>query len=74
VPVLVPDAELYDRFKEYTTGRNKMLQSSLQTTTSLYRFYNGCCNATFWPLFHSMPDRTVFDIQTWQVKNMKTNI
>jgi trehalose-6-phosphate synthase len=44
------------------------------TTKSLRRFYNGCCNATFWPLFHSMPDRTVFDIQTWQVKNMKTNI
>ena len=20
-------------------------------------YYNGCCNATFWPLFHSMPDR-----------------
>jgi hypothetical protein len=31
------------------------------------KFYNGCCNATFWPLFHSMPDRTVFDIETWQV-------
>ena len=22
-------------------------------------YYNGCCNATFWPLFHSMPDRWV---------------
>ena len=28
-------------------------------------FYNGCCNATFWPLFHSMPDRAVFSSQTW---------
>ena len=35
------------------------------------RFYNGCCNATFWPLFHSMPDRTVFDINTWQVEAFK---
>ncbi|XP_025832646.1 alpha,alpha-trehalose-phosphate synthase [UDP-forming] [Agrilus planipennis] len=23
-------------------------------------YYNGCCNATFWPLFHSMPDRAIF--------------
>jgi len=29
-------------------------------------FYNGCCNATLWPLFHSLPDRTLFDAQTWQ--------
>ena len=20
-------------------------------------YYNGCCNASFWPLFHSMPER-----------------
>ena len=31
------------------------------------KYYNGCCNGTFWPLFHSMPDRTVFDLQTWRV-------
>ena len=36
-------------------------------------FYNGCCNATFWPLFHSMPDRTIFDINTWQVTNKNKN-
>jgi len=30
------------------------------------RYYNGCCNATFWPLFHSMPDRTVFELDTWK--------
>ena len=23
-------------------------------------YYNGCCNATLWPLFHSMPERAVF--------------
>ena len=28
-------------------------------------YYNGCCNATFWPLFHSMPDRAVFDEKYW---------
>ena len=29
-------------------------------------YYNGCCNATFWPLFHSMPDRAIFDQSWWQ--------
>lgn len=30
-------------------------------------FYNGCCNGTFWPLFHSMPDRAVFSSDNWKV-------
>ncbi|CAG0895472.1 unnamed protein product [Darwinula stevensoni] len=29
-------------------------------------YYNGCCNATFWPLFHSMPDRAVFVADMWE--------
>lgn len=29
-------------------------------------YYNGCCNGTFWPLFHSMPDRAVFVADTYE--------
>lgn len=29
-------------------------------------YYNGCCNGTFWPLFHSMPDRATFKADTWK--------
>ncbi|KAF2364432.1 HAD-superfamily hydrolase subfamily IIB [Trinorchestia longiramus] len=29
-------------------------------------YYNGCCNACFWPLFHSMPDRALFEADKWQ--------
>lgn len=29
-------------------------------------FYNGCCNGTFWPLFHSMPDRATFSNDTYE--------
>lgn len=36
-------------------------------------FYNGCCNGTFWPLFHSMPDRAVFSSDTWKVNSSKWN-
>ena len=32
------------------------------------QYYNGCCNETFWPLFHSMPDRAIFRDDTWAVK------
>jgi len=30
-------------------------------------YYNGCCNGTFWPLFHSMPDRAQFSVEFWKV-------
>ncbi|KAG8253794.1 alpha,alpha-trehalose-phosphate synthase (UDP-forming) [Homalodisca vitripennis] len=29
-------------------------------------YYNGCCNGTFWPLFHSMPDRANFSADHWK--------
>ena len=29
-------------------------------------YYNGCCNGTFWPLFHSMPDRATFIAEHWR--------
>ncbi|XP_063240546.1 uncharacterized protein LOC134541223 [Bacillus rossius redtenbacheri] len=29
-------------------------------------YYNGCCNGMFWPLFHSMPDRAVFQGEKWK--------
>jgi len=28
-------------------------------------YYNGCCNATLWPLFHSMPDKAIFNQTYW---------
>ncbi|CAG0881639.1 unnamed protein product [Cyprideis torosa] len=29
------------------------------------KYYNGFSNGTLWPLFHSMPDRAVFNLDTW---------
>lgn len=29
-------------------------------------YYNGCCNGTFWPLFHSMPDKALFSADYWK--------
>jgi len=29
-------------------------------------YYNGCCNGTLWPLFHSMSDKAVYSPENWQ--------
>lgn len=29
-------------------------------------YYNGCCNGTLWPLFHSMSDKAVYSPDFWQ--------
>jgi trehalose 6-phosphate synthase/phosphatase len=29
-------------------------------------YYNGCCNATHWPLFHSMPSKSNFSADHWR--------
>lgn len=34
-------------------------------------YYNGCCNGTLWPLFHSMSDRAVYTTENWQVKSFE---
>ncbi|CAH1726380.1 uncharacterized protein LOC114122764 isoform X1 [Aphis gossypii] len=34
--------------------------------SEIEEFYNGCCNGTFWPLFHSMPDRANFVSRDWK--------
>lgn len=31
-------------------------------------YYNGLCNATLWPLFHTMADRATFDNAQWQAQ------
>lgn len=51
-----------------TSGlRSSQTRPVLMPDSSMFdRYYNGCCNATFWPLFHSMPDRTVFELDTWK--------
>ncbi|ODN05304.1 Bifunctional trehalose-6-phosphate synthase/phosphatase [Orchesella cincta] len=38
------------------------------------KFYNGCCNGTFWPLFHSMPDRATFSNETYEAYKQVNDI
>jgi len=61
----VPESSPHD--KSPTAG----LKSSQVVATNISRslfddYYNGCCNACFWPLFHSMPDRALFQKDKWE--------
>lgn len=47
--------------------KSKQVKAVLVRQELFDSFYNGCCNGTFWPLFHSMPDRAVFSSDTWKV-------
>ncbi len=34
-------------------------------------YYNGFCNATLWPLFHSCSDKALYSSDTWQVRSLE---
>lgn len=60
----IPEANANDNSP--TSGLLSSQVIPVHLTTSQYQlYYNGCCNATFWPLFHSMPDKAVFDESYW---------
>ena len=69
----VPEADPYDRSP--TSGLQSSQIVSVELTDQDFQlYYNGCCNATFWPLFHSMLERTVFQEQFWNnYKNVNNN-
>ena len=66
----IPEAEVQDTSPTAQLLSSQVLPSILGsyflqvhpvhlTEEDFQLYYNGCCNATFWPLFHSMPDRSV---------------
>ena len=63
----IPESEPDDRAP--TAGLKSTQAVPVDVEPILFdRYYNGCCNETFWPLFHSMPDRAVFNSGTWEVR------
>jgi trehalose 6-phosphate synthase/phosphatase len=61
IPESLPDD------KSPTAGLLSEQVESVIIDPSLFdRYYNGCCNGTFWPLYHSMPDRAVFSSDTYE--------
>ena len=62
----IPESEVDD--KAPTAGLLSKQAVPVAVDRGLFdRYYNGCCNETFWPLFHSMPDRAIFHSGTWAV-------
>ena len=62
----IPESEPDDRAP--TAGLLSRQAVPVSVENKLFdEYYNGCCNETFWPLFHSMPDRAIFNSDTWAV-------
>ena len=62
--VTIPEADPQD--SSPTAGLRSGQVRAVQLSAAEHAlYYNGCCNATLWPLFHSMPDRAVFEETFW---------
>ncbi|XP_039285067.1 alpha,alpha-trehalose-phosphate synthase [UDP-forming] isoform X2 [Nilaparvata lugens] len=62
---LIPESDPND--KTPTAGLLSSQVVAVQVEPQVFdSYYNGCCNRTFWPLFHSMPDRAVFSADHWK--------
>ncbi|XP_047476832.1 alpha,alpha-trehalose-phosphate synthase [UDP-forming]-like [Penaeus chinensis] len=63
--VEIPEANPNDQSP--TAGLKSWQVKPMMSQKTLFdNYYNGCCNATFWPLFHSMPDRAIFQQDKWE--------
>ncbi|XP_044728251.1 alpha,alpha-trehalose-phosphate synthase [UDP-forming] [Chrysoperla carnea] len=61
----IPESDPND--KTPTAGLRSDQVVAVHTNPQLFdSYYNGCCNAMFWPLFHSMPDRANFSKEHWK--------
>lgn len=61
----IPESDPND--KTPTAGLLSRKVVAIRTDPEMFdRYYNGCCNGTFWPLFHSMPDRAAFSAKNWK--------
>ncbi|RZF33426.1 hypothetical protein LSTR_LSTR009617 [Laodelphax striatellus] len=66
---LIPESDPND--KTPTAGLLSSQVVAVQVEPQQFdSYYNGCCNRTFWPLFHSMPDRAVFSADHWKVHTL----
>ncbi|CAL4097923.1 unnamed protein product [Meganyctiphanes norvegica] len=64
-PLVIPEAKPDD--KSPSAGLKSHQVIPLNCEKKLFdKYYTGCCKTTFWPLFHSMPDRAVFQADMWE--------
>ncbi|KAK3849556.1 hypothetical protein Pcinc_043695 [Petrolisthes cinctipes] len=63
--VEIPESDPNDKSPTAGLKSNQVLPVAV-TKQQFDDYYNGCCNATFWPLFHSMPDRATFQADKWE--------
>ncbi len=61
----IPESLPEDKSPTAGLKSDKIVQVNL-TQEEHEMYYNGMCNATLWPLFHTMTDRAVFKAQDWE--------
>ncbi|XP_014221069.1 alpha,alpha-trehalose-phosphate synthase [UDP-forming] A isoform X1 [Trichogramma pretiosum] len=61
----IPESDPTDRTPTAGLLSKKVVAVHVEPTV-FDSYYNGCCNGTFWPLFHSMPDRATFIADHWK--------
>ncbi|KAK0178316.1 hypothetical protein PV328_002276 [Microctonus aethiopoides] len=61
----IPESDPNDKTPTAGLLSDKVVAVHVESDT-FDAYYNGCCNGTFWPLFHSMPDRATFIAEHWR--------
>ncbi|XP_050537027.1 uncharacterized protein LOC126903096 isoform X1 [Daktulosphaira vitifoliae] len=61
----IPESDPSDKAPTAGLKSNQIIPVHIEKD-EFEEFYNGCCNGTFWPLFHSMPDRANFVSKDWR--------
>ena len=61
----IPEAAPDDKTQAAQLMSSKILPV-LMSEEDRASFYDGMCNSTLWPLFHSMPGRATFDASAWK--------
>merc|ERR1711874_894244 len=64
---IIPEPQSGDNRPTAGLRSNRAVPVIIPDARLFHLYYNGCCNGTFWPLFHSMPERAVFLRETWHV-------
>lgn len=62
----IPESDPTDKSPTAGLRSNRVIPINLDPQI-FDSYYNGCCNGTLWPLFHSMPDRAQFSLDAWKV-------
>lgn len=63
--IKIPEPDPLDKASASELKAEQVIPMNIDKETYCL-YYNSCCNAAFWPLFHSMSDRAIFNPESWE--------